>query len=96
MLQVVDKANEKASSVAAEVLASIRTVVSLGAEQTLTQKYFDAVDDAKKHGLALSIHYGIQLSPVFFAIYASFGLAFWFGIKLFLDGDIDDVGTMIT
>ncbi|CAI7615915.1 unnamed protein product [Penicillium viridicatum] len=96
MLQAVDKANEKASSVAAEVLASIRTVVSLGAEQTLTQKYFDAVDDAQKHGLALSIHYGIQLSPVFFAIYASFGLAFWFGIKLYLGGDIDDVGSIIT
>ncbi|GMG36501.1 unnamed protein product [Aspergillus oryzae] len=69
MLQVVDKANEKASSVAAEVLASIRTVVSLGAEQTLTQKYFDAVDDAKKHGLALSIHYVTDLhARVFFSI----------------------------
>ncbi|KAJ5531287.1 ABC transporter integral membrane type 1 [Penicillium freii] len=76
MLQVVDKANEKASSVAADILASIRTVVSLGAEQTLTQKYFNTVDNAQKHRLALSIHYGIQLSPTFFAIYTSFGLAF--------------------
>lgn len=31
----------------------------------------------------------------FFAIFAAFGLAFWYGTKLFLDGQLDNVGAIV-
>lgn len=94
--QRVEKANAKAGSIAGEVFGSIRAVFSLGAEKSLTKKYFSAVQESQKHGLNMSLQYGIQLSPIFFSMYASFGLAFWFGIKLYREGHISDVGTVVT
>lgn len=91
----VEKANEKASSIAGEIFSSIRTVFSLGAEPALTKKYVSCVDESKRHGLAGSLTWGIQLSPVFFAMYSSFALAFWFGLKLFREGHITDISTVI-
>jgi ABC-type bacteriocin/lantibiotic exporter with double-glycine peptidase domain len=87
--------NKKASSIAAEVFGSIRAVFSLGAQENLTKKYFSAVDDARKQGLAMSLSYGFQLAPIFFSMYASFGLVFWFGIKQYLTGHIESVGTLV-
>jgi ATP-binding cassette, subfamily B (MDR/TAP), member 1 len=88
--------NTRAASIAAEVFGSIRAVFSLGAQDTLTRKYFAAVADARKHGVAMSIPFGIQLAPIFFSMYASFGLVFWFGIKQYRDGHIEDIGTLVT
>lgn len=31
----------------------------------------------------------------FFGIFAAFSLAFWYGGKAFLEGTVDDVGTII-
>ncbi|EXJ60037.1 hypothetical protein A1O7_04186 [Cladophialophora yegresii CBS 114405] len=90
------EANKKASSTAGEVFGSIRAVFSLGAQKNLTNKYFAAVEDARKCGLAVSIPYGIQLAPIFFSMYASFGLVFWFGIKQYRAGHIDSIGTLVT
>ncbi|KIX01112.1 uncharacterized protein Z518_10178 [Rhinocladiella mackenziei CBS 650.93] len=94
--QKVEKANEKAASIAAEVFSSIRAVFSLGAEPTLTEKYFSHVDDSQRHGLAMSPQIGLQLAPMFFAMYCSFALAFWFGLKLFREGHIGSISTVIT
>ncbi|EXJ95664.1 hypothetical protein A1O1_00786 [Capronia coronata CBS 617.96] len=96
MLQRVEKANAKAASVAGEIFGSIRTVFSLNAEKTLTAKYFSCVEDAQKEGLAMSVQLGIQLGPLFFSMYSSFALAFWFGIKLFRERHISNIGTVIT
>ncbi|KIW69244.1 hypothetical protein PV04_05131 [Phialophora macrospora] len=90
------EANKKASSIAGEVFGSIRAVFSLGAQKNLTKKYFTSVEDSRKYGLAMSIPYGIQLAPIFFSMYASFGLVFWFGVKQYRAGHIDSVGTLVT
>ncbi|KAI1625512.1 ATP-binding cassette, subfamily B, member 1, partial [Exophiala viscosa] len=94
-LQRVEKANEKAASIAGEVFASIRAVLSLGAQQALTDKYFARVDEAKTHGLALSLQLAMQLAPIFFSMYSTFALAFWFGLKLFREGHIASISTVI-
>ncbi|KIV81892.1 hypothetical protein PV11_04042 [Exophiala sideris] len=94
-LQKVEKANEKAASIAGEVFASIRAVLSLGAQQALTNKYFSCVDEAKVHGLAMSLQLATQLAPIFFAMYSTFALAFWFGLKLFREGHIASISTVI-
>ena len=78
--QNVDKADEKHVALAAEVFGSIRTVFALGAEQPLFKKYTQWVEEARKGGMRMSLVTGIHLGTLFFAIYVSFSLAFWFGL----------------
>ncbi|KAL2817699.1 P-loop containing nucleoside triphosphate hydrolase protein [Aspergillus cavernicola] len=92
----VDEANQKHASIAADVLASIRTVFSLGAEASLATKYSTWIAEAKRRGSRMSIVSGTHLALLFFAIYVSFALAFWFGLKLFREGQIDNVNAVIT
>ncbi|KAL2851265.1 P-loop containing nucleoside triphosphate hydrolase protein [Aspergillus pseudodeflectus] len=92
----VEEADQKHASIAADVLASVRTVFSLGAEKPLGEKYAAWIEEAKRRGAKLSIISGIHLGILFFAMYVSFGLAFWFGLKLFREGHIDNVNTVIT
>ena len=94
-IQQIEKADAQAASIAGEIFSSIRAAFSLGAEKTLTNKYFSKVAESEKHGLNMSLSLGIQLAPIFFAMYASFALAFWFGLKLFRDGNIDNISTVI-
>jgi ATP-binding cassette subfamily B (MDR/TAP) protein 1 len=39
---------------------------------------------------------GIHLGMLFFAMYVSFALAFWFGLKLYREGHIENIDTVIT
>ncbi|KAK9860240.1 hypothetical protein MYU51_010653 [Penicillium brevicompactum] len=92
----VDKADNHHASVAADFFSSIRTVFSLGAEGPLAKKYARLVDDAKKEGLRMSPVTGIHLGLLFFGMYVSFALAFWFGLKLYREGHIANIDTVIT
>ncbi|RLM00382.1 hypothetical protein CFD26_106875 [Aspergillus turcosus] len=94
--QRIDKADEKHSSIAAEVFGSIRTVVSLGAQESLSKRYATWVEEARRRGHGLSFIIGIHFAMVFFALYASFSLAFWFGLKLYREGHIKEINTVIT
>ncbi|KAL5043629.1 hypothetical protein BDW71DRAFT_210141 [Aspergillus fruticulosus] len=92
----VDLADEQHASIASEVFGSIRTVFSLGAEGPLSRKYSEWVDEARRRGRRMAFVTGLHLALLFFSMYCSFALAFWFGIKLFREGNIPDVGTVIT
>ncbi|OOQ85102.1 lipid A export ATP-binding/permease protein msbA [Penicillium brasilianum] len=94
--QRVDKADNHHASLAADVFSSIRTVFSLGAERPLTKKFARLVDDAKKEGLKMSPVSGVHLALLFFAMYVSFALAFWYGLKLYREGHIANINTVIT
>ena len=95
-LQAVEKADEKHASLAGEIFSSIRTVFALGAERSLSERYFHWVDESRKRGIKIAPLYGIQLAPVWFAMQCSFALTFWFGLKLYREGTIHSVGTVIT
>ncbi|EXJ89769.1 hypothetical protein A1O3_02836 [Capronia epimyces CBS 606.96] len=95
-LQGVEESNAKAASIAGEVFGSIRAIFSLNAEKTLTDKYFASVNESQTRGAAMSMQLGIQLGPMFFAMYSSFALAFWFGLKLFREGQISNISAVIT
>ncbi|KAJ5369082.1 uncharacterized protein N7496_008842 [Penicillium cataractarum] len=93
--QKVDKADEKHSAIAAEVFGSIRTVISLGAEAPLAKKYRQWVIESRNRGRSMAIMLGVQFGLMFFAIYASYSLAFWLGLKLYREGHIANVNTVI-
>ena len=95
-LQAVEKADEKHASIAGEIFGSIRTVFSLGAEKPLSERYFHWVDESRRRGLKIAPMYGGQLAPVWFAMNCSFALSFWFGLKLYREGHIGSVATVIT
>ncbi|KXG51540.1 ABC transporter, integral membrane type 1 [Penicillium griseofulvum] len=94
--QGVDQADEKHAALASEVFGSIRTVLALGAEQPLFKKYTRWVEESRKRGLGMSLVSGLHLGMLFFAMYVSFSLAFWFGLKLYREGHIANINTVIT
>lgn len=94
--QHVDQADNKHASIAADAFGSIRTVFSLGAEESLTKKHSQWIEEARKRGLGMSLVTGTHLATLFFAMYVSFALAFWYGLKLYREGHIANINTVIT
>ena len=95
LMRKVDKADEKVVSIATSTIKAIRTVFSLGAESSLTRKHAAWVEETKKRGLELSWVTGFQVGPFFFGTYANYALTFWFGIKLYSEGHVGNVNTII-
>ncbi|KAF5286694.1 hypothetical protein FQA39_LY16177 [Lamprigera yunnana] len=90
-----------AGAIAEEVLTSIRTVVAFGGENKEIDRYSKKLIFAKNNNIRRSLLTGIGFGLLWFFIYASYALAFWYGIKLVLEEkhlqDITyDPGTMIT
>ncbi|KAK1141050.1 hypothetical protein N8T08_009623 [Aspergillus melleus] len=92
----VDQAEAKHASIAADVMSSIRTVLSLSAEKPLAAKYSSWIAEARRRGTRLTLVTGIHLGLLMLALYSSYALAFWFGLKLFREGHIDNINTVIT
>ena len=59
----VEHADERASSIAGEVLGSIRMIVACGAEGRIARKYLGWIEESKKRGLRLSPLIGVQFAP---------------------------------
>jgi len=53
------------------------------------------VQEAKKRGLKISPLAGLQMAPVFFAMFSTFALTFWFGVKLYSEHRISSVSTVV-
>jgi ATP-binding cassette, subfamily B (MDR/TAP), member 1 len=88
-------ADAKASSIASEALTSIRMIVACGAQDQITKKYSEWISESRKRGLRISLFIGLQYVPPFFAVYSTMALCFWFGFKLYKEGHIDNVGTIV-
>ncbi|TVY22546.1 ABC transporter [Lachnellula hyalina] len=95
MTKEVEHADEKAASIAGEVLGSIRMIVACGAEGRVAKKYSGWVEESRRRGLKISPLQGVQYAPLFFAVYATMALCFWFGFRQFLRGDVNGVGTIV-
>jgi ATP-binding cassette, subfamily B (MDR/TAP), member 1 len=91
-----EAADSQAITIAAEVLGSIRTVVSLNAERGLLKKYSSAVDESKKHGLSLSWIIALQLAPTMSLTYAGLALVFWYALKQYIAGDYSSITAAVT
>ncbi|KAI1339085.1 ABC transporter-like protein [Xylariaceae sp. FL0016] len=91
----VEDANIKGSAVASEVFGSIRMVAAYGAESRMAVRYQTWVEEAKKRGLRLSSIVATQQAFIYFSVYSTFALAFWFSVKLLNNFEIANVGTLI-
>ncbi|KAI0535827.1 multidrug resistance protein [Xylaria digitata] len=88
------KAETKSTSIASETFSSIRMVTACGAEDQMAKRFAVWVAAAKRHGQKTSPFLAVQFGLVFFSIFATFGLSFWYGTKSYRDGLIHDVGTI--
>jgi ABC-type multidrug transport system fused ATPase/permease subunit len=95
MSKQVEHANGKASSIAGEVLGSIRMIVACGAEERIARRYAGWIEESRRRGLKISPFLGLQYVPPYFAVYSTMALCFWFGFKLYREHHIDSVGTIV-
>ncbi|XP_007669387.2 bile salt export pump isoform X2 [Ornithorhynchus anatinus] len=79
------KAYAKAGAVADEVLSSIRTVAAFGGEKKEAKRYENNLVYAQRWGIRKGIIMGFFTGYIWFMIFLSFALAFWYGSKLVLD-----------
>ena len=91
----VDHARGKVTAIASETFGSIRMVVAYGAEERVAQKFSGWVEESRRRGIKMSPVLGLLMAPVFFAIYATFALTFWFGVKLYMWDDIHSVSSVL-
>lgn len=63
MQKEMEHADEKASSIAGEVLASIRMIVACGAEGRVAKKYAGWIQESQRRGLKMSPMMGVQFAP---------------------------------
>ncbi|XP_023071719.1 ATP-binding cassette sub-family B member 5 [Piliocolobus tephrosceles] len=80
-------AYSKAGAVAEEVLSSIRTVVAFGAQEKELQRYTQNLKDAKDFGIKRAVASKLSLGAVYFFMNGTYGLAFWYGTSLILNGE---------
>ncbi|KAG6454144.1 hypothetical protein O3G_MSEX008540 [Manduca sexta] len=79
------KAYSIAGVVAEEVLAAIRTVVAFGGEEKEIKRYTVRLDPAKKMGTRKGVFSGLGSAVMWLIIYATYALAFWYGVGLILE-----------
>ncbi|ERT02792.1 hypothetical protein HMPREF1624_01094 [Sporothrix schenckii ATCC 58251] len=89
------RAETVANSIASESFGNIRMLMACGAEDKMARKYGEWVQVARKHGQHMAPFLASMFGNVFFSLYGGFALAFWFGMRLFREGRIHDVGTVI-
>lgn len=74
-----------ASSIAEEAFGAIRTVVAFGGQTLEASRYESKLVTARKINIKKNMFMGLGFGLLWFFIYASYGLAFWYGIGLVVD-----------
>ncbi|KAH8845018.1 hypothetical protein MCOR03_003046 [Pyricularia oryzae] len=79
----VHEADVKASSIATEAFTSVRMLAACGAENKVARRYAVHVDESYQKGLRMAWLVGVQQMFVFFGVYATFALAFYFAFRMY-------------
>lgn len=74
-----------AGAIAEEVFSSIRTVMAFGGQTKEIKRYNNKLVFARDINIKRSFFSGIGFGLLWFFIYASYALAFWYGVGLVLD-----------
>jgi ATP-binding cassette subfamily B (MDR/TAP) protein 1 len=86
----------RAGRLAEETFASVRTVHAFWAYPKLARKYEEILNEAEQVGRKKSPNYAVLFSVEFFCIYSGYGLAFWQGVRMYRNGEIDQPGSVVT
>lgn len=92
----VMKVYSQAGMLAEEVFSTITTVHAFWLQPLMSQRYDTYLAEAERLGMKKSANYGVMFSTQFFCIYAGYGLAFWQGIRMYVSGEIDQPGKIVT
>lgn len=92
--KVTEKHNENASAMAFEMFSSIRVLTAFGAEGKLAEQHAKVLDSAMLNERKAAPLMGLMMAPSMIAMYGTFAISFWFGIKQYVDGKIADVGVI--
>lgn len=74
-----------AGSIAEEVLTVVRTVIAFGGQSKEITRYQEQLDFAKKNNIKRQSMTALGFGLLWFFIYGSYALAFWYGVKLILE-----------
>ncbi|KAI6264090.1 hypothetical protein MCOR28_010140 [Pyricularia oryzae] len=94
-VNAVQACEVRASAAAAEAFVAVRMVAACGAEHKMARRYDGWVDRGAAEGMRLRPVLALQQAPVFFAIYATFALCFWYALKMYMEGRINTPESMI-
>ncbi|KAL4788806.1 P-loop containing nucleoside triphosphate hydrolase protein [Aspergillus venezuelensis] len=89
LMRDMNEAEDKQLAVATQAFSSIRTVFSLNAQDAMTKRYLHWVEEARETGMRISMVGAVHLGLIFFGVYCSFSLAFYFGLRQLHFGKID-------
>lgn len=93
--KLTEEIHEEASALAFEMFSSIRIVVAFGAEAKLARQHEALLDKAAKNETRSAPLMGFFMSPHMMAMYGTYGLTFWFGIRQYSHGHISNVGDIV-
>ncbi|KAH0816572.1 hypothetical protein GEV33_006219 [Tenebrio molitor] len=74
-----------AGSIAEEVLRSVRTVVAFDGQEKEITRYEKHLQSAKRNNITKNLFSGISNGFMWFFVYASYALSFWYGVGLILE-----------
>ncbi|KAF2127639.1 leptomycin B resistance protein pmd1 [Dothidotthia symphoricarpi CBS 119687] len=92
--KVTERHVEDASAMAFEMFASVRIVTAFGAEGKLARLHRGMLGKAMDNSKRAAPLTGLMIAPSMMAMYGTFGLTFWYGIKQYSEGRIADVGVI--
>uniref|UniRef100_H2ZPB3 Bile salt export pump n=1 Tax=Ciona savignyi TaxID=51511 RepID=H2ZPB3_CIOSA len=84
-----------AGTIAEEAISAIRTVVAFGCQDREVDRYTHNLGDAKVVGIKGGLFTGFSMGLLYLSMFGMYGLSFWYGTTLVLNGEIA-VGNMIT
>ncbi|KAM0329088.1 hypothetical protein ACHAPQ_006838 [Fusarium lateritium] len=88
-------ADAEGTAIASEALQGIRLVTACGAQSRVIARYQQWVWKAMEEGQKMAPFMGLHLGLIFFGVFGTFGLAFWYGSQRYIAGAIDNPGVII-
>jgi ABC-type bacteriocin/lantibiotic exporter with double-glycine peptidase domain len=93
--KITEAYHDDASALAFEIFSSIRIVVAFGAEAKLARQHEAFLKKAEKNERRAAPLMGLLMTPSMMAMYGTYGLTFWFGIRQISRGHMNSVGDVV-
>ena len=92
----ITKIYSRGSVMMQEAISSVKTVHAFWAQDKIVAKYDVFLAEAFQEAKKKSPIFGILFSTEYFLVLAGTALAFWQGVRMYLSGEIESVGTVFT